>query len=94
MVKMTRQEYIDTLCTMAIGMANGRVEKETIEYAIKQIKSAKKWKRKAKIEYNRGFNKGFENGKEQGYRETEEKAYRRGYNDGKEYMRKLRKNHE
>jgi len=40
--KMSRNEHIEVLRTMAIG----RTEKETIEYAIKQIKQAKKWKRK------------------------------------------------
>ena len=49
--KMSREDHINVLRTMAIG----RTEKETIEYAIKQIKQAKKWRRKARIEYQRGY---------------------------------------
>jgi len=44
---MTSKECIVTLETMSIGMS--RTEKETIEFAIKKIKQAKKakkWKRK------------------------------------------------
>ena len=41
---MTSKECIVVLETMSIGMS--RTEKETIEFAIKKIKKAKKWKRK------------------------------------------------
>jgi hypothetical protein len=71
--QMTRKDHIEVLSTMAIG----RTEKETIEYAIKQIKQAKKWRRKARIEYQRGYedaiNKEVKKWK---------KAYDLGYEDG------------
>ena len=41
---MNSKECIVVLETMSIGMS--RTEKETIEFAIRKIKKAKKWKRK------------------------------------------------
>ena len=41
---MTSKEGIVVLETMSIGMS--RTEKEAIEFAIRKIKKAKKWKRK------------------------------------------------
>ena len=64
--KMTSAECIQILQAMAIG----RTEKEAIEFAIKKIKQAKKWKRKARIEWRRGFNDGYEMGWEDGQKDV------------------------
>ena len=57
---MTSKECIEILRTMAIGAS--RTEKEAIEFAIKKIKQAKKWKRKARIEFIRGYDDGYDMG--------------------------------
>ena len=82
--KMSRNDHIEVLRTMAIG----RTEKETIEYAIKQIKQAKKWKRKARIEYQHGYEDGLKD-KKMDLPVSWDDAYQRGLEDAWEYARKI-----
>ena len=68
--KMTSAECIQILQAMAIGCT----EKEAIDFAIKKIKQAKKWKRKARIEWRRGFNDGYDMGWADGQKDVRLKS--------------------